>query len=162
LRKDGSELWALLAAAPLLEADGSYAGALAMVTDISERRREMAALRVAEARCRSLFEQSPHCLWEEDLSDAKLRLDELRASGVTDIRSYLEQHQEAVQNCVSKFKILNVNQAALRHYEVATKARFCFLRRRERLHRSECCRAICARPVRARKIHQRDPASSVS
>jgi two-component system, cell cycle sensor histidine kinase and response regulator CckA len=84
--------------------------------------REMAALRGAEARFRSLFEHSPHCLWEEDLSEVKRRFDELRASGISDLRAHLGQHPEEVANCVSKFKILNVNQAALRHYEVATKA----------------------------------------
>jgi signal transduction histidine kinase len=89
---------------------------------IDERQREVAALRAAEERFRSLFEHSPHCLWEEDLSDVKLRLDELRASGIEDIRAYLEQHPEEVANCVSKFKILNVNQAALRHYAANSKA----------------------------------------
>jgi two-component system, cell cycle sensor histidine kinase and response regulator CckA len=122
LRKDGSELWALLTTNPVQDPDGPYAGALAMVTDNTERRREVAALRAAEARFRSLFEHSPHCLWEEDLSDVRQRFDELRASGVTDMREHLEQHPEEVALCVSKFKILNVNQAALRHYGASSPA----------------------------------------
>ncbi len=38
-RKDGSDLWASLSANPLLGDDGAYAGALAMVTDITDRKR---------------------------------------------------------------------------------------------------------------------------
>ena len=38
-RKDGSHLWAALSTNPVLGDDGAYAGALAMVTDITERKR---------------------------------------------------------------------------------------------------------------------------
>ena len=38
-RKDGGELWASIATNPVLDEAGAYAGALAMVTDITERRR---------------------------------------------------------------------------------------------------------------------------
>ncbi len=122
VRKDGSELWALLATNPIQDPGGTYAGALAMVTDVTERRREVAALRAAEARFRSLFEHSPNCLWEEDLSEVKRRFDELRAAGVADIRAHLKHHPEEIALCLSKVKVLDVNQAALQHYQAATKA----------------------------------------
>ena len=38
LRKDGSELWATLATNPIFDADGTYLGALALVTDITADR----------------------------------------------------------------------------------------------------------------------------
>jgi len=44
-RKDGSELWVLLEASPDLDAAGNYRGSLAMVTDVTERRRAEEALR---------------------------------------------------------------------------------------------------------------------
>src|SRR2546427_452074 len=44
-RKDGSELWALLESSPDLDAAGNYRGSLAMVTDVTERRRGQEALR---------------------------------------------------------------------------------------------------------------------
>ncbi len=46
-RKDGSTLWALLAANPLFSADGTYSGAVSMVTDITERKRLEEALNEA-------------------------------------------------------------------------------------------------------------------
>jgi diguanylate cyclase (GGDEF)-like protein/PAS domain S-box-containing protein len=44
-RKDGSELWVLLESSPDLDAAGTYRGSLAMVTDVTERRRGQEALR---------------------------------------------------------------------------------------------------------------------
>ncbi|WP_229215428.1 bifunctional diguanylate cyclase/phosphodiesterase [Duganella sp. CY15W] len=38
LRKDGSDLWATLATNPIFDADGSYRGALALVSDITDTR----------------------------------------------------------------------------------------------------------------------------
>ncbi|MDM9385780.1 EAL domain-containing protein [Chlorogloeopsis sp. ULAP01] len=37
--KDGSDLWAMISCAPLLDEQGNYAGALGMVTDITDRKR---------------------------------------------------------------------------------------------------------------------------
>ena len=38
IRKDGSELWATLATNPIFDADGSYRGALALVSDVTDSR----------------------------------------------------------------------------------------------------------------------------
>jgi two-component system cell cycle sensor histidine kinase/response regulator CckA len=40
LRKDGSELWALVRAHPLMDAEGRFEGTLAMLTDVSARRHD--------------------------------------------------------------------------------------------------------------------------
>ncbi len=48
-RKDGSTLWALLATNPITDATGAYAGALAMVTDITARKAAEMALRASES-----------------------------------------------------------------------------------------------------------------
>lgn len=43
-RRDGSELWVLLESSPDRDATGNYLGSLAMVTDVTERRRAQKAL----------------------------------------------------------------------------------------------------------------------
>jgi PAS domain S-box-containing protein len=122
VRKDGSTLWASLSATPIEDADGHYAGALAMVRDITEHREAEASLRAAEERFRSLFENSPHVLWEDDLSGVKAFIDGLRAAGVSDLRDHFARHPEVVVECFAKAKILDVNQAAVRLYEAGDKA----------------------------------------
>lgn len=66
LRRDGSELWAFVSAGPVSADDGSRLGALALVTDISERKRGEAALRESEARLRQVVEQLPGVVWTVD------------------------------------------------------------------------------------------------
>ena len=121
-RKDGSELWALLTANAIQDASGQYVGALAMVTDVTERHRAEESLRESEARFRSLFENSPISLWEEDLSRVKQRVDELKASGIDDFAQYLELHPEEVAHLLSLVNVLDVNDAAVRTYEAKSKA----------------------------------------
>jgi diguanylate cyclase (GGDEF)-like protein/PAS domain S-box-containing protein len=50
IRPDGGEVWTLLSSAPIYDADGHYAGALAMLTDITERHHADLALQQSEAR----------------------------------------------------------------------------------------------------------------
>jgi len=49
-RKDGSELWVRLADVPLFKENGEFDGALAMVTDITQRKRAENALRESQHR----------------------------------------------------------------------------------------------------------------
>ncbi len=55
-RKDGSELWVLVAATPIFDEAGQYEGVLAMLTDITDRKAAEEALRRAEAKYRGIFE----------------------------------------------------------------------------------------------------------
>jgi len=65
-RKDGSDLWTAMSTSPIVDAEGRIAGALAMVTDITERRRAEEALRQSEERFRSLTVLSSDLYWEQD------------------------------------------------------------------------------------------------
>jgi PAS domain S-box-containing protein len=54
-RRDGSELWVRLAATPVFKDNGEFDGALAMVSDITERKRAEETLRESEEKFRSVF-----------------------------------------------------------------------------------------------------------
>jgi PAS domain S-box-containing protein len=63
LRKDGSEMWALLSGSPLSDGNGGYGGALAMISDITERKRAEQDL----ARLAAIVESSPDAIFSTAL-----------------------------------------------------------------------------------------------
>jgi PAS domain S-box-containing protein len=65
IRKDGSVMWAVVHASPLLD-EGRYTGGLAMVTDNTVRRATEEALRASEEKYRLLFDCSPLAKWLTD------------------------------------------------------------------------------------------------
>jgi PAS domain S-box-containing protein len=52
MHKDGGELWVSVSASPLLTQDGSFAGALGIITDVTEKRRAEAAMERFEDQLR--------------------------------------------------------------------------------------------------------------
>lgn len=82
------------------------------------------SLQQSEKRYRALFEHSPTCLWEEDLSQVKERIDELRDTGASNLRKYFEENPEEVDHCNGLIKILDANQATLELYEAVSKEDF--------------------------------------
>ena len=63
---DGREVWTIMNASPLFDPDGSYAGAFAMATDISERMWHERAVRASEERYRNIIETTTEGVWMID------------------------------------------------------------------------------------------------
>jgi PAS domain S-box-containing protein len=63
-RKDGSELWTLVSASPVFSDNGEFQGSLAMVSDITDRKRAEAKLAKSELNYRNLFEKSVEGLYQ--------------------------------------------------------------------------------------------------
>lgn len=82
------------------------------------RRLEEKNRRLAEAR----FSYSPTSLWVEDFSRIKLRLDHLKSIGIDDFRTFLDVHQDFVQQCIEDIVLLDVNQATLDLFKASTKS----------------------------------------
>jgi PAS domain S-box-containing protein len=98
-------------------------GVLAVSVDNTEQKQTEAALRRSEMRYRTLFDDVPIALWEEDFSQIKAIIDELRAQGVDDIRAYLETHPEIVRKCADSLIIIDANRAALALNDMQDKQR---------------------------------------
>ncbi len=92
------------------------------VTVFLELHRQKIALRQRERQYRALFEDSPISLWEEDFSQVKACIDDLRKRGMTDFRTYFEQHPERVFAWLGFVNVLDVNNATLKLYGAASKA----------------------------------------
>jgi PAS domain S-box-containing protein len=86
----------------------------------SERERELERRKQAEARYRSLFENSPVAVWEVDLSEAKEYVEGLKTE-VDDIEGYLDENPDEVELMLGKVEELDVNENALDYYEAETK-----------------------------------------
>jgi hypothetical protein len=67
----------------------------------------------SQERYRTLFEDAPVSLWEEDFSETKALLEQLRCQGVSDVHSYLTHHPDVMETCLSKLTVLSVKQATL-------------------------------------------------
>ncbi len=109
---------------PVKDAGGAVEGLILSLVEVTERERAVMALRASEVRYRSLFENAPVSLWEEDFSEVKRAVDALRASGVGDLRRYLGERPEEVVRLASLVKVEDVNRATLSLYGAEDKARF--------------------------------------
>ncbi len=94
---------------------------LVMFRDITARKESEARLRENISRYRSLFENSPISLWEEDWSAFRQHLNVLRASGVTDFASYLDGDPEALSYCFSLLRVKDANRACVEFYGARDK-----------------------------------------
>jgi|GEM_PF-3083588 len=89
---------------------------------IISNKRVQENLRRNEARFRNLFENSPIALWEENFSQIKARIDELKTKGVSDFGEYFEKHPEFIRQCIENIKVIDINEAALKLVNARDKA----------------------------------------
>jgi len=109
----GGTLWSESMVGRLMGEDGEPAGYQGVTRDISQRREAAAEIARREARFRTLFEDSPISLWEEDLSELKVFFDSLKEQGVTDFRQYFFDNPDTLAKCATLVKVVDVNKATL-------------------------------------------------
>jgi PAS domain S-box-containing protein len=90
--------------------------------DVTEARRADARLRESEARYRTLFDESPVSIWEEDFSGIRRHLDRLQALGVTDLEEHFTANPEELSDCVESVRVVDVNRATLALYGAETRS----------------------------------------
>ncbi len=99
---------------PIRGTDDSVSEIMAYVEDYTNFKRTEEALKGNEERYRQLFQSAPIALIERDVSQLKAYLEQLRASGITDFKEYLEQNPRQVLHCWSLIKTVDHNPAYLK------------------------------------------------
>jgi signal transduction histidine kinase len=64
-------------------------------------------------RFRAVFELAPIAIWEEDFTEVHGRLEELRASGVFDLRDHLTRHPGVTRDLLARIRYVAVNPAGV-------------------------------------------------
>jgi PAS domain S-box-containing protein len=119
VRPDGTVRWIETSILPMLYEDEP--ALLSISLDITEYKQVEEALRTSEERYRSLFEESPIPVAEQDFSLVKAHIEILQGQGVTNFRAYFERQPEEVAHCLKLVKIINLNKSFLELYEADSK-----------------------------------------
>jgi PAS domain S-box-containing protein len=120
IRRDGSIIWVRETAKAMRRIDGSPVVLIAC-EDITLRKRTEADLQESERRHRHIFHATGVSIWEEDFSAVKAAIDDLKRSGIHDLRQYLESSPEFIEHAISLVRILDVNDATLKLFGASSK-----------------------------------------
>ena len=121
--KSGGIVWVNLTVSPLFKKDKKVTTHISIVEDISAKKESEKLIRKSEIRFKSLFEDSPIPLWEEDFSEVKNYLQDLKLIGesLETVALYFKMHPDVVEKCISLVKIIDVNTMCLDLHKVKTK-----------------------------------------
>jgi PAS domain S-box-containing protein len=92
--------------------------------DITERVRSEQKLKESEETYRTLFENSPIALMDQDFSEMKKYIDHLKASGINDFKKYFDDNHDELLKTMDKTKIVDVNKKTLEVYKAKSKEDF--------------------------------------
>lgn len=122
-RKDGSALWALVAASPVKDATGNFSAALGMVIDITQRKLLEQAACSSEARYRGIFNSAGVGIWEEDVRGLKRWLAGLEPAARERPRDYFTTHPEKALEAAAHIQITRANPEVVALFRAGTEER---------------------------------------
>lgn len=92
------------------------------IQDITEQKIALEKLTESEKKYKTLFENQPTIIWEEDFSEVKQGLEQLKKEGINDFAEYFDKHPEAVRELAAKVIIVEINETSLEILEAESKA----------------------------------------
>jgi PAS domain S-box-containing protein len=79
------------------------------------------ALSQSQERYYNIFRNAAVAIWEEDFSEVKSFIDDLKSQGMNDFKKYLDEHPDVVQKAIKMVKVIDVNDEAVMMYEAKSK-----------------------------------------
>ncbi|MFX0028432.1 MAG: PAS domain S-box protein [Candidatus Hermodarchaeota archaeon] len=119
-KKDGSNLIVYSSISLIKDITGNPIGAVSINHDITDIKKAEEKIRQSELRYRDLFENSPVALMEQDFSELKTYIDNLKTSGINDFERYFKNPEEILK-CMIQVKTVNVNNKTLEVYKATKK-----------------------------------------
>ncbi|BAP58065.1 diguanylate cyclase/phosphodiesterase [Thioploca ingrica] len=117
VEESDADMWCEINYCPVINEQNAVSRIAIFARDITQRKRADDALRASQKKYASLFNTAEVSLWEEDFSAVLARFNQLRAAGITDLRSYLAANPASLWDFLQLIKINNVNAATLRLFE---------------------------------------------
>jgi len=99
----------------------TWSRVLVSLEDVTPQVQGAQQLRRSERYARDLFEHSPVSLWVEDFSAVKRLLDDVRAQGIRDFKTFIKVHPEFVSRCMQEIRVIDVNQHTLEMFGAESK-----------------------------------------
>ncbi|AVO43038.1 MAG: sensor domain-containing diguanylate cyclase [Simplicispira suum] len=118
---DGRRLDVLVHARILPGHEHTWSRVLVSLEDVTAQTQSTRHLQRSERYARDLFDHSPVSLWVEDFSAVKRLLDDVRAQGIRDFKTFLKVHAEFVSRCMQEIRVIDVNQQTLQMFGAASK-----------------------------------------
>ena len=113
VRKDGSVLYVHERLQLSQDEKGNPEELKIICRDITERKKYEKELIDRESQIRRFLEYSPIPQIQEDFSYAKKYVEQLKDSGIKNVRKYLFDHKNVIYECRGRIKIIGVNRAFL-------------------------------------------------
>ena len=120
-KRDGTRVTAASRWSLQQDERGRPIGTLETNNDITERKQADAELLTSERRYRNIFQTAGVSIWEEDFSQVKAAIDDLKARGVRDFAQYLAKNPEFVRQAIAMVRIVNVNDTTVKLLGAAHK-----------------------------------------
>lgn len=100
------------------ELERSVISKQALEAEVLKRTEELS---VREAKYRNIFETTSVSIWEQDISQLLLRIEELKQSGVTNFKEYLEENPDWMVKTLVDVKLVDANGSSVVLFEASSK-----------------------------------------
>lgn len=116
-------IWTRVVPSPVIHENQESKSIILAIENISEQKIAKEQLVQSEMQFKSLFQESPIPLWEEDGTAVREYLEELGLLGKSReyVREFLEKNPNTIYEVLNRVKVIGANQECLDLYQVADK-----------------------------------------